>query len=220
MSQITISKETLEKLNNNTFSEEKTSVLKQFLPNRQLRKTKSETQPKPSCSLRIAKPSEKKKDLKTKKDALYISALTKTRNSQPLSKKESKELARRKRVAEKTKVNQNKLLKKTKNYIGNITDHRLPRSVSTGPSTFFYSPRKTKTNAIPHRKTSKSTNGELRFIFDNNDLASEYETRSVEFGHGRKKSLEWNDEIAKSLQKELRKRQRKKPDWTDRFAIK
>lgn len=58
---------------------------------------------------------------------------------------------------------------------------------------------------------------------DNYNFAGEYRAREVEFGHGRAKSKEWNDEEARRLKGELRKLRRirkRNPDLFDRDAIK
>ncbi len=69
-----------------------------------------------------------------------------------------------------------------------------------------------------HIASKKSTEPLVHSLDYNNPIA-EYESRQVEFGHGRAKSKEWNDEIARKFQKEL-KSSRRKRDWTDRFALK
>ena len=69
------------------------------------------------------------------------------------------------------------------------------------------------------QRTSRSSSSPIARITYYNDLASEYEFRQVEFGHGRAKSKEWNDEIARKFQKEMQGYHRKR-DWTDRFALK
>lgn len=66
---------------------------------------------------------------------------------------------------------------------------------------------------------SKKSTKPLVHSLDYDNPAAEYESRQVEFGHGRAKSKEWNDEIARKFQKELKGRHKKK-DWTDRFALK
>lgn len=86
-------------------------------------------------------------------------------------------------------------------------------------STFFYFPKTTKTNTIL-KKSSKKPSSTAGFNFDSNDPVSEFKARNVEFGHGRKKSQEWNDAVAKNFQKELEQIRKEKPDWTDRFALK
>ena len=66
---------------------------------------------------------------------------------------------------------------------------------------------------------SKKSTKPLVHSLDYNNPAAEYESRQVEFGHGRTKSKEWNDEIARQFQKEIRTHHKKR-DWTDRFALK
>lgn len=70
-----------------------------------------------------------------------------------------------------------------------------------------------------HIASKKSTEPLVHSLDYNNPIA-EYESRQVEFGHGRAKSKEWNDEVAREFQKELRQNHKQKPDWTDRFALK
>ena len=69
------------------------------------------------------------------------------------------------------------------------------------------------------RTISKKSTEPLVHSLDYDNPVAEYESRQVEFGHGRAKSKEWNDEIARKFQKEL-KSSRRKHDWTDRFALK
>lgn len=91
------------------------------------------------------------------------------------------------------------------------------------PTTFFstgVSSHKTSTHS---RQTSKT-----KPIYDSrgNDsynFAGEYTARNVEYGHGRRKSDEWNDSTAYDLNKELDKlRQIRKedPNTFDRQAMK
>ena len=173
-----------------------------------------------ATTLRIAKNTNfKKKDIKTKKDNLYKKALYKISHSKPLSKKEAKEIARRKRVAKKL-AKLNAPATNSKNYIGIVKDHRLPKSIPRTPSTFSYTPRSHKTNSVSTSKSIQNSSSKKTFSFDHNNPADEYEARNIEFGHGRKKSREWNDTTAKELQKELEQLRKEKPDWTDRFAMK
>ena len=82
-------------------------------------------------------------------------------------------------------------------------------------------PKKTKVIKLKkkHTTTKKSTEP-LVHSLDYDNPAAEYESRQVEFGHGRAKSKEWNDEVAREFQKELKQTHKQKPDWTDRFALK
>lgn len=55
------------------------------------------------------------------------------------------------------------------------------------------------------------------------DFAGEYESRNVEYGHGRRKSDEWNNNAALDLKRELdnlRRAQRDDPNTFDRGAMK
>lgn len=81
-------------------------------------------------------------------------------------------------------------------------------------------PKKTKVIKLKKNRTiSKKSTEPLVHSLGYDNPAAEYESRQVEFGHGRAKSREWNDEIARKFQKEL-KSSRRKSDWTDRFALK
>ncbi|MBO7131881.1 hypothetical protein J6V85_01260 [Candidatus Saccharibacteria bacterium] len=82
-------------------------------------------------------------------------------------------------------------------------------------------PEKPKVIKLKKKRTiSKKSTKPLVHSLDYDNPAAEYESRQVEFGHGRAKSKEWNDEIARSLKGELRRARKQKPDWTDRFALK
>ena len=73
------------------------------------------------------------------------------------------------------------------------------------------------------KNPNRSNSSRIINTTDYNDLAGEYESRQLEFGHGRAKSKEWNDEIAKELRNELRaarKLQKRDPNTFDRFAMK
>ena len=81
-------------------------------------------------------------------------------------------------------------------------------------------PKKPKVIKLKKKRTiSKKSTEPLVHSLEYNNPIAEYESRQVEFGHGRAKSKEWNDEIARKFQKEL-KSSRRKHDWTDRFALK
>lgn len=81
-------------------------------------------------------------------------------------------------------------------------------------------PKKPKVIKLKKKRTiSKKSTEPLVHSLDYDNPVAEYESRQVEFGHGRAKSKEWNDEIARKFQKEL-KSSRRKHDWTDRFALK
>lgn len=81
-------------------------------------------------------------------------------------------------------------------------------------------PKKPKVIKLKKKRTiSKKSTEPLVHSLDYDNPVAEYESRQVEFGHGRAKSKEWNDEIARKFQKEL-KSYRRKRDWTDRFALK
>ena len=81
-------------------------------------------------------------------------------------------------------------------------------------------PKKPKVIKLKKKRIiSKKSTAPLVHSLDYDNPAAEYESRQVEFGHGRAKSKEWNDEIARKFQKELKGYHRKK-DWTDRFALK
>lgn len=81
-------------------------------------------------------------------------------------------------------------------------------------------PKKPKVIKLKKKHIANKKSAEpLVHSLDYNNPIAEYESRQVEFGHGRAKSKEWNDEIARKFQKEL-KSSRRKHDWTDRFALK
>lgn len=81
-------------------------------------------------------------------------------------------------------------------------------------------PKKPKVIKLKKKSTiSKKSTEPLVHSLDYDNPVAEYESRQVEFGHGRTKSKEWNDEIARKFQKEL-KSSRRKHNWTDRFALK
>ena len=81
-------------------------------------------------------------------------------------------------------------------------------------------PKKPKVIKLKKKRTiNKKSTEPLVHSLDYDNPAAEYESRQVEFGHGRAKSKEWNDEVARKFQKELKGYHRKK-DWTDRFALK
>ena len=81
-------------------------------------------------------------------------------------------------------------------------------------------PKKPKVIKLKKKRTiSKKSTEPLVHSLEYNNPIAEYESRQVEFGHGRAKSKEWNDEIARKFQKELKSSTRKH-DWTDRFALK
>ena len=81
-------------------------------------------------------------------------------------------------------------------------------------------PKKPKVIKLKKKRTiSKKSTEPLVHSLEYNNPIAEYESRQVEFGHGRAKSKEWNDEIARKFQKELKSSIRKH-DWTDRFALK
>ena len=83
-----------------------------------------------------------------------------------------------------------------------------------------FTPKKPKVIKLKKKRTiSKKSTEPLVHSLDYDNPVAEYESRQVEFGHGRAKSKEWNDEIARKFQKEL-KSSRRKSDWTDRFALK
>ena len=107
----------------------------------------------------------------------------------------------------------------TKPLMGDISKHQHSRVINQ-PVTFFYTPRKSNSKPSSSNSSGKKTSVSSKYMFDYSSPANEYESRQVEFGHGRAKSKEWNDEIAKEFQKELTEARRHKPDWTDRFALK
>ena len=106
----------------------------------------------------------------------------------------------------------------TKPLMGDIPKRKRSRIVSQ-PVTFFYAPKRSNPRSSSSKSSGKKTPISSKYMFDHSSPASEYESRQVEFGHGRAKSKEWNDEIARKFQKELKGHHRKK-DWTDRFALK
>lgn len=106
----------------------------------------------------------------------------------------------------------------TRPLMGDITERRLPKDINQ-PVTFSYAPRKSSSKPTSSKSSGKKTPVSSKYMFDYSSPVSEYESRQVEFGHGRAKSKEWNDEVARKFQKELKGYHRKK-DWTDRFALK
>ena len=106
----------------------------------------------------------------------------------------------------------------TKHLMGEITEHRCPKNMGK-PITFFYTPRKNSSKPTFNQNPGKNTPVSSKYMFDYSSPTNEYESRQVEFGHGRAKSKEWNDEVARKFQKEIKGTCRKR-DWTDRFALK
>ena len=95
------------------------------------------------------------------------------------------------------------------------------RKVSLNKLSKQSTPKKPKVIKLKKKRTiSKKSTEPLVHSLDYDNPVAEYESRQVEFGHGRAKSKEWNDEIARSLRGELRRARKQKPDWTDRFALK
>lgn len=117
------------------------------------------------------------------------------------------------------KKSKKKKVARTKHLMGEITERRCSRSVGK-PATFFYTPRRSSSKPMPNQNPGKKTPVSSKYMFDYSSPANEYESRQVEFGHGRTKSKEWNDEVAKKFQKEMKGTRRRKRDWTDRFALK
>ena len=107
----------------------------------------------------------------------------------------------------------------TKPLMGDISKCQHSRVINQ-PVTFFYTPRKSSSKPSSSKSSGKKNSANSKYTFDHSSPAAEYESRQVEFGHGRAKSKEWNDKIAKDFQKELTEARRHKPDWTDRFALK
>ena len=65
-------------------------------------------------------------------------------------------------------------------------------------------PKKPKVIKLKKKRTiSQKPTEPLVHSLDYDNPVAEYESRQVEFGHGRAKSKEWNDEIARKFQKEL-----------------
>ena len=106
--------------------------------------------------------------------------------------------------------------------MGEITEHRLPKNIKQ-TVTFSYTPRKSSSKPALNKNSNKKTPVNSKYMFDYSSPANEYESRQVEFGHGRTKSKEWNDETARGLKSELRtarKLQKSDPNTFDRFAMK
>lgn len=107
----------------------------------------------------------------------------------------------------------------TKPLMGDISKCQHSRVINQ-PVTFFYTPRKSSPRPSSSKSSGKKVPVSSKYMFDHSSPANEYESRQVEFGHGRAKSKEWNDEVAREFQKELKQNHKQKPDWTDRFALK
>ncbi len=146
---------------------------------------------------------------KTSSDKIEKNKKTKQKNSNKIKRVTLNVL---KHPAKKKKQNT------TKHFMGEITEHRLPKNTKQ-TVTFSYNPRRSNSKPTPNKDPGKKTPVSSKYMFDYSSPANEYESRQVEFGHGRTKSKEWNDEIAKKFQKEI-KSYHKKRDWTDRFALK
>lgn len=98
---------------------------------------------------------------------------------------------------------------------------KLKRKATLAKLSKLSTPKKPKVIKLKEKHAiSKKSTEPLVHSLDYDNPAAEYESRQVEFGHGRAKSKEWNDEIARSLRGELRRARKQKPDWTDRFALK
>ena len=195
MSKIYISSETLDKLNNSNDSQKYSDLLKAFNVTSQ-KPEKRQSSASKSKTVNIAHVDNKLNQDDKIKNALEImmKSLAKTRHNYTYSPQKAKELSRM-------------LKEKRRKY-----PVAKPIKQSKPPRIKVIKFKKTK-------KASKSQSRPIANTADYNDLAGEYKSRQVEFGHGRAKSKEWNDEIARQLQKELKNR-RKKNDWTDRFALK
>ena len=80
------------------------------------------------------------------------------------------------------------------------------------------------TNHSVHRSSNSSQKRGLSAQdFDNDNFASQQFVRDIEYGHGRKRTAEWNNTIARNFRKELnqlRQKQKEDPNTFDRGAMK
>ena len=109
-----------------------------------------------------------------------------------------------------------RIRRKMENSIGKVLDHRSPIS-NEKPFSFSYNP-------VNKRKTVNTKNKRKNNCpIDYNNPISTYKSREIEYGHGRAKSKEWNDEEAKKLRLDIEKMssiKRTDPNTLDRFAMK
>lgn len=144
------------------------------------------------------------------KEAIEVMSLLNIKT--PISKKEAKRLLRQ----------IHKSRKKKKIPIGAITERRISKNHNIIQSSF-----RAFTFSIPNNTLKKYSKKNKPLVDTRNsdtyNFVGEYNARNVEFGHGRRKSAEWNDDKAIELQKtlnSLRQLRKTDPNIFDREAMK
>lgn len=235
MSQINVSKEFLMKLKASSDSNEVISVLEKFSADRNVEKIRqreivlakrlNERLEKAQKERAVAL-SNKKKKPKVQGPITTPSAEAKKvmeifGTTTPLSKKEAKRKLRElkielKKPDVKAEIERKKLAR-VQAYSKNARSVRQSVGFSATPL-YNRSSHNPSPNKYKKEKPLVNTKGN-----DSYNFAGEYSARNVEFGHGRQKSLEWNDVKAFNLQKELQRLRDLKesdPNTFDREAMK
>ena len=217
MARIEFSREAYNKIKNSSPSEEVAFLLEKFNPNRPFKGQKKLLQKTSNKSNTISEKITKRQKKKQQKKKHYkqnIQNEPKVFSTLPFSEDQKKEWMNSSRRAQKIierNIAASEKLKKfrKKSYIFHSSTINF---VSVKPT-------RTTQNHVPKRtKQLFSTKGQDAYNF-----AGEYSARNVEHGHGRRKSLEWNDSRALDLEAELKnlhKLQEDDPNTFDRFAIK
>lgn len=209
MAKIQFSKESFAKLKSSQLDEETVALLDKFNPDR----------PEPKQNKNINKQSEdqdnSKKTLKQSRKALnrqlrrirQAYGIPTPRNEKSVAKRLERKMARIE--LEKQKLERVR---------------RISEQAKSESHFSVFSPGLSSVKSPSHSRQHAKT----KPIYDNrgNDaynFAGEYSARNVEYGHGRKKTDEWNDSTAYDLNKELdklRKIQKEDPNTFDRGAMK
>ena len=210
MAKIQFSKESFAKLRKSQLDKESATLLEKFNPNRPEPRQKKNTDNKQIIhhdnSDKNLKQSRKalKRQLRRIRQAYGIPA---PRNEKSAAKRLDRKMARIEL--------EKKKLKKVQRF-----------SEQAKPDSYFsiFSPGLSNTKSSSHQKQHIKT--KPIYNSQGNDaynLAGEYSARNIEYGHGRRKTEEWNDAAAFDLNKELgrlREIQRKDPNTFDRGAMK
>ena len=216
MARIQFSKEVFEKLKNSTLDENTAILMSKFDPNRPF-KGQGKINKKPKESLdKTEKQSRKElaQELHAFRQAHKIS----------VPKKVKKKTLRSTQI----KASERRLIKK----MARIEDEkkklervrRISDQVKTTTHFSIFSPGLSN---VSHTRTTR-TQSKNKPIYDNRgndayDFAGEYSAHNVEYGHGRRKSDEWNNSVALDLKHELdnlRKIQKDDPNTFDHGAMK
>ena len=229
MARIQFSKEVYEKLKKSSQSEEAKILLSKFDPNRPFKGQNklSFTTKQKTPSKNVVVHNKKTRKRAKKKNPIYTGPGIRIGNrittEPPIfaelnfteeQKKQWTEASKRGKRAIVRNIMEAKKLKRVQEI------SRRSRSTS---ATFFSSGsvgRKTPSNPRTSAKNKPIYNSSGNDAYN---FASEYEARNVEYGHGRRKSDEWNDATAHDLEKELnrlRQIQKEDPNTFDRQAMK